>query len=54
MQPNKKQKQESTTSEEDDRKYYQDIHIENHGSGTINVTIIQQGQPTPPPFPPKP
>lgn len=41
--------------EEEAERYYviEEIHIENHGTGTVNVQIIQQGQPTPPNWPPK-
>ncbi len=37
--------------EEEVERYYviETIKIENHSTGTINVNIIQQGQPTTPP-----
>lgn len=52
----KKKVEPKTSHEETEEEYYsqytQEIHIENHGGGTINVTIRQYGKPKPPPPPP--
>jgi hypothetical protein len=59
MQGKAKKNTENTTSEEGENEVYLEysidggINIENHSTGTINVTIIQSGNPSQP-QPPKP
>lgn len=50
---------ESTENDEEVEEYLSysiegGIHIENHSTGTINVTIIQSGNPSQPQPPPRP
>lgn len=50
-----KKEVEEDPEEEYVQRYYviEEIHIENHSTGTVNVQIIQQGQPSIPNWPPK-